>query len=156
MMVDKPVDVPLGNRQDSQPFGSPVIDFASVRVSHGLPKYHHKKCDHKTLVYSSEERRVWCEDCERTIENFEALMTIVRSFQEMESAAQHKLSRAAESEAAFLVRRAAKAVDRTWGQKMAVDCPHCRRGILAEDMEHHGAVSREIEIQRRKNAKAAE
>jgi hypothetical protein len=33
---------------------------------------------HLALVYSTQERRMWCEDRERTIDNFDALMTTIR------------------------------------------------------------------------------
>ena len=146
----KPFDVPIENVPGSQLFGSPIIDFAGVRISHGLRKFHHRRCEHKTLVYSIEERRIWCEECERTIDGFEAFMTLTRSFQNMKLAAEAEARAARDALGAHLVRRAAKAVDRTWGHKMAVCCPHCDGGILAHDMLIHGSISAEIEIARRK------
>lgn len=48
-------DVPLVNESDNQPFGSPIIDFAGVRVAHGMRKFHHRTCEHKSLVYNREK-----------------------------------------------------------------------------------------------------
>lgn len=148
--LPKPFDVPLEHDQGSQPFGSPIVDFAGVRVAHGLRKYHHRTCEHKSLVYNPSERRIWCESCERTIEAFDAFMMVVRNFQDMVRAAEHERQLAREALGMHLVRRAAKAIDRVWGHKMAPACPHCRKGLLPHDMLSCGSVSMEIEVARRK------
>ncbi len=46
---------------------------------------------------------------------------------------------------------AAKRMDDLWRKKRAVPtCPHCGSGLLPEDTERMGRVSKEIEIARRK------
>jgi len=146
----KPFDVPLENRPDSQPFGAPVVDFAGVRIAHGMRKFHHRVCKHNRLVYSTNERRVWCEACERTIDAFDAFMSLTNNFQQMKLAAEFEQKQAREALGMHLVRRAAKNVDRTWGAGMAPACPHCGKGILAHDMLGGDCVSAEIEVARRK------
>ncbi|WP_132552887.1 hypothetical protein [Rhizobium azibense] len=134
-----------------------MIDFGEMRIAFGLPKFHHKVCKHRRLTYNVAERRVWCQECESTVDGFDAFMLIANHFHAMERAAQAKLARAAEIENATLVKRAAKNLDRSWNGKnpMAVCCPHCRGGLLPEDFQSGGsAVSREIEIARRKRLKA--
>jgi len=150
-MTDRPADVPLMIDPGSTPAGATVVDLSEVRVRWGRTKTGTKVCEHKKLIYSTTERRVWCEDCERTIDNFDAMMTMVKHFGAMETAARYKLKVAEEAKQATLVRRAAKSLDRTWGHKMAACCPHCRRGLLPEDFEGGGAaIARDLEIARRK------
>ena len=144
---------PLDEHEGSTPYSSPVIDFAEMRIAFGLPKFHSKVCKHRRLTYSPAERRVWCQECESTVDNFDAFATLASHFHEMERAAQAKLARAAETEKATLVKRAAKNLDQSWSRKnpMAVMCPHCRGGLLPEDFQSGGsAVSRDIELARRK------
>jgi hypothetical protein len=157
-MSDEPInpnDVPLEAREGSTPYSSPVIDLAEVRIAYGLPKPGQRVCSHRRLIYCRSERRVWCEDCESTVESFDAFMTVTEHFHLMEREARAKLARAAEAEAATLVKRASKNLDRQWNGKhpMAVSCPHCRGGLLPEDFIDGGsAVSRDIELARRKRA----
>ncbi len=159
-MSDEPInpnDVPIEERPGSTPHSSPVIDLAEVRVAFGLPRSTARVCRHKALVYNRGERRIWCTDCESTVDPFDAFMTLTTYFHDMESAVRSKLARAIEAEAATLVKRASKNLDRQWNGKhpMAVSCPHCHNGLLPEDFLSGGsAVSRDIEIARRKRAHA--
>ncbi|MGA0604931.1 hypothetical protein ACO2Q0_02940 [Phenylobacterium sp. VNQ135] len=146
---------PLIADEGSTPFGSPVIDFAEMRIKFGRPPQGRiKTCEHKSLIYSTADRRVWCEDCERTVDSFDAFKTLVDHFHAMERAAAGKLRAAKEAVAAVVHRKAAKVFDRAWsGRQMAVCCPHCRRGLLPEDFDHGGSqVSAEIERARRARA----
>jgi hypothetical protein len=84
-------------------------------------------------------------------------MTIASHFHEMERAAQAKLADADEAKKATIVKRATKNIDRVWNRQrpMAICCTHCGGGLLPEDFESGGsAVSRDIELARRKRLKA--
>lgn len=146
---------PLVEDANATPFGAArVIDLDGIRVAWGRPaKPKHLRCDHKNMVYSSEERRVWCKDCEHTIDAFDAFRVLVDNFRRMESAAAAKMRKADEAMTASVGRRGAKAIDKAWSRdKYAVACVHCRGGLLPEDYADGGAtMSRDIEIQRRKN-----
>lgn len=135
-----------------QSFGT-VVDLASVRVRSGRSTTKpSEKCEHRQMTYDLIERRVWCEDCKRTIDNFDAFDVLVRHFAEMEAAAKQKTHRANEAMQASIVSRATKALDHVWrGKKMAPCCPHCRAALLPEDFANGvgSAVSREIEVARR-------
>lgn len=154
-MEDKPIDVPLISTPGCEPFGQPVIDLAEMRIKRGNACARRAApCKHRALIYSQEERRVWCEDCERTIDSFDAFMTLVGKFHPMVNAAKHALERAREAEGFTISLRAAKVFDRAWrGNQMAVCCPHCRTGLLPEDFLSGGSqVSAEIERARRARA----
>jgi hypothetical protein len=146
----RPFDTPLESVPTSTPYSSPVIDFGDIRIAHGLTRHPYRVCEHKGLTYSTHERRVWCSDCERTIDGFDAFMVVVNHFHTMERAARSALARAKEAEGKTLVRRAAKWLDRVWGRKMLPVCPRCGRGITPEEMLQCGQVSLEYEAMRRK------
>lgn len=140
----------LVEQAGSTPYGSPVIDLDSVRVAYGLPNRKvAPACQHKSLVYNTGERRVWCNDCHRTIDAFDAFMTLTNAFHGMVREANAGIARAKEAEEAVLVRRVAKDIDRLWGRKMAPCCPQCGRGLMPEDFTSHSSVSFEYEVARR-------
>lgn len=152
-MADK--DLPLVCEEMSTPFGAAVIDLAEVRIRFGITdRKAGRPCEHRQLIYSQSERRVWCEGCERTIDSFDAFMTITHHFQAMERAVRSKLERAKAALEATVTRRAAKVIDRAWsGNQMAIQCPRCRAALLPEDFADGCAqTSAEIERARRKAA----
>ena len=140
MSLDPPID--------EQPYIQPqVIDLGDVRVARGLSRRGHSLCNHRQLRYDSHERRVWCADCETTLESFDAFMVFVEHFQAMTSAARRRLDEANEAREAVIHRIAARKVEAIWRGKMAVTCPHCHRGILPGDAL--GPVSPDFEMARR-------
>ena len=154
-MVVNEKDPPLEVLPDS--FFGQVVDLAEVRIRQGRTPYKFKECKHKHLIFCTSERRVWCEDCERTIDNFDAFLIFTRHFEEMEQDARHKISRANEAMKTSVRRRATKELDRAWSgrNEMAVCCPHCHIGLLPEDFADRGSscISAEIERARRRREK---
>jgi len=150
--TDTPIDPA---HPDATPRSKPVIDLGEWRIAYGHPRYPEKICKHRSLVYSTEERRVWCEDCQRTVDNFDAFMVLANVHHDMVNTLKRKMQKADEIQKAWLHRKAAKELDQTWGRKMAVACPHCGRGLLAEDFAGGGGTrtSRDIELARRKREK---
>lgn len=147
-MAENPIDP----RPDAAPLRQVVVDLGDMRVQFGLPRTPRPKCSHKRLTYSPEERRVWCLDCESTVDGYDAFMVLVTHFQNMEREARRRLKRATEAQQAHIHRTAAKALDRAWSGRspMAVACPHCGDGLLPEDFQNGGLqTSRQIEIARR-------
>jgi hypothetical protein len=148
-MSDDPIE-PLGKNQRHI---AEIIDLAGVRVQWGLSKTPKvNRCMHKNLTYSSAERRVWCQDCKKTIDNFDAFFVIVQGFQKMEASVRQKMEKAEAAMKSSLRRRASKAIDDAWSSATpAICCPHCKGGLLPEDFENIPAkTSREYEIARRR------
>jgi len=146
----------LEHRPGSQPFKFTVINLADVRMRHGIPVRTARQCLHHSLVFNQEQRRVWCEECEKTLDNFDAFMVCVLNYTAMVKAAEHDQEKAAEALAATLVRRAAKAMDRSWGKGWAIRCVHCGGGLLPEDYGEYCFApygSREEELKRRETIK---
>ena len=144
-MSDKPKDPPIEHYP-----GTNVIEIGEARVQRGFGKYG-GKCLHNKLTYCTRERRVWCCDCERTIDNFDAFEKLVSQHQsgwdrirnlqeELTNALKHSVRRVA-----------AKNIDKIWrGNKMAPVCPHCKAALLPEDFAKiSGQVNVEFERKRR-------
>jgi len=152
--IDTPIDPA---HPDATPWSKPVIDLGDMRISYGRPRYPEKICKHRSLVYSTEERRVWCKDCQRTVDNFDAFMVLANGHHDMVNRLKRKVKEAEEIKQAYIHRKSAKELDLAWGKKSAVGCPHCGRGLLAEDFATGcRQSSREIELARRRREKGGE
>lgn len=136
-------------------FPDHVIDLAERRIAAGSRPHSVKKCEHKSMLYSDSTRSIWCEDCERSIDAFDAFCIMVKDFMRMTWDINAKMRKADEALKSTIITRAAKALDKAWrGNVKAVPCPHCRGGLLPEDFSEasFGFTSREIELKRRENA----
>lgn len=131
-------------------YGVNVVDIGDIRVARGLSRRPNSTCKHHPLVYDERERRIWCRDCETTVEPFDAFLLLVEQFN---AAARHyeKLTQEAESARQHVIRRiAAKKMDEAWSRRRSVPtCPHCRAALMPEDVEKMGRISRDLEIARR-------
>lgn len=132
--------------------GVTVVDFGDARVARGMSRRPVSICKHTTLVYDTKERRIWCEDCQSTVEGFDAFLVLVEQFSDAQSIISRKNAEAnaAQDHALHLI--AAKNLEKHWrGRTMAVPCPHCGGGLLPEDFKSiPGATSADIERARRK------
>jgi len=128
-----------------------VIDFGGMRLAKGWRRRDAPKCAHRRLVLSQTDRLIECDDCGRQIEAFDAVLAIYARLDEMVAHIRRDHHKADEGAKAVLVRRAAKELDRSWGRKMAPNCPHCEKGLLPEDFANgaRSARGRELEIARR-------
>ena len=145
-MSDRPIE------PQNYSVGVNVVDIGEVRVARGRARYSRRCCDHRRMVYDPNERRVWCSNCESTIEAFDAFTALV----DMHHVAQNKYSRreeaVKEAEAASIDLIACKNLQKEFRKKSTVPCcPHCNGGLLAEDFnEPIAKKSRALELQRRK------
>lgn len=133
-----------------------VVDLAGYKISRGRSTTPERnKCKHRNLVYSTDERRIWCDDCRKSVDAFDAFTQIARGLAEMQSAADSQLAEARDAMRSSAHRRAAKALDRAWHGGNAVVCPHCRHGLLPEDFERYiSSISGDLERARRAKVKA--
>lgn len=114
--------------------GVNVVDIGDVRVARGFSRRHHSSCPHRQLVYDGQERRIWCKDCEKDVEGFDAFKLLVEYFDTASAALERRRREVEEAEAASLISRAAKAVDEVWrGRKRLPSCLRCGQGLFPED-----------------------
>jgi Zn finger protein HypA/HybF involved in hydrogenase expression len=116
--------------------GVTVVDIGDIRVARGLTRRHHTSCRHARMTYDPKERRVWCPDCEKDVEPFDAFEILVSQF----SAATRKLEarekKLLEAEQFQIRSLAAKAIDEAWrSRNMVPACPHCNHGLFPEDFK---------------------
>jgi len=134
-----------------------VVQIGDFTAKYGRGKRYSKPCEHNRLVYSPEEKRVWCQDCESTVDPFDAFYRIVRSLSDGEQELKSRREALERDEDQSLLSRAAKAVDRAFRRrKMIPVCPHCKEGLLPEDVvniDKRAMVSKELTIAKREKQK---
>ena len=135
--------------------GLKVVDFGDLRVARGLSRRPFSSCHHFSLVYDKSERRIWCRDCEKNVDPFDAFESIAinmnRAIKQYECIRDEAI--AAKDHNLHLI--AAKNIEKAWrGKTMAIGCRHCGGGLLPEDFVPIGSMcSAEIERMRRKTKK---
>lgn len=130
--------------------GVTVVDIGDVRVARGFSRRHHASCPHNQMVYDGQERRIWCKDCEKDVEAFDAFKILVQFFDGAVERLNERELRVQEAEK-FQVRSiAAKALDDVWRRRNVVPCcPHCKNGLFPEHF--HGrcpTIGREYALAR--------
>lgn len=137
--------------------GVTVVDIGDIRVARGLARRPSSACTHRALRFDRNERRVWCADCEKTVEAFDAFVLLVEQFANAAAEATRREERVAEAEAHQIVSIAAKTMDKAWRSRSMIPvCPHCRTGLFPEDFKSEPAmVSREFAGARRKKETGA-
>lgn len=131
-------------------YGPSVIDIGDVRVARGLSRRPYSSCKHRALVYDSQERRIWCKDCEQNIDPFDAFVIVAEQCHGFLESLNRRAKQIAEAEAFTARSRAVKSLDKIWrSRNMAPCCPHCNRGLLPEDMLGVGSAGVKYERARR-------
>lgn len=134
-MADEPID------EQSYLSGVKVVDIGDLRVSRGKTRRPASVCRHRRLSYDPQERRVWCRDCEKDVEAFDAFTGLVEQFNGALEALRRREKAIAEAEA-FQVRSvAAKNIDQAWrSRNMVPACPSCGHGLFPEDFRGSPAM----------------
>lgn len=115
------------------PDGPTIVDIGEIRVQRGLSRRPFTVCPHRGLTYDRKERRIWCKDCERDIEAFDAFELLVSNYDAAVKDAESRLAKAKAAEETHLISRAAQAIDKAWRSKSSVPaCPHCGYGLFPE------------------------
>lgn len=114
--------------------GTTVVDLGDVRVTRGLTRRPASLCRHPQLRYDPKERRIWCPDCERDIDPFDAFVQILDGYDASVKRLRAKAEQIKEAEA-FAVRSiAARHMDKAWRSRTMVPaCPSCGNGLFPED-----------------------
>jgi hypothetical protein len=117
--------------------GVKVVDIGDIRVARGMSRRPASSCPHRQLHYDTHERRVWCADCERDIEGYDAFVLLTERFHAAQARLSEREKRIREAEAHAVVSLAAKEVDKVWrGRNMVPVCPVCGSGLFPEDFKH--------------------
>lgn len=116
--------------------GVNVVDIGDIRVARGFSRRPHSLCGHAKMTYDSNERRIWCEDCRKNVDPFDAFLILVQHHHQGVQRLEKRERLVRESEAHHLISIAAKALDHAWRKtKMVPACPSCGNGLLPEDFK---------------------
>lgn len=133
--------------------GVKVVDIGDMRVSRGMTRRAPAVCKHLHLTYCDAERRIFCDDCEKTISGYDAFISMIEFFDRQIKylkAAEEKIKEAQQHN---VRRMATKALDDVWQKHSSIPCcPHCNAGLLPDDFLKNRikVISKEMEIARRK------
>lgn len=116
--------------------GVKVVDFGDMRVARGMTRRPYSSCKHRKLTYDQIERRIWCSDCEKEVEPFDAFTSLVEYYDGAMKDLMARQKRVQEAEAFSLRSLAAKHVDQAWRSRTMVPaCPHCGHGLFPESFK---------------------
>lgn len=117
--------------------GVTVVDIGDVRVARGLSRRHHSSCPHRRLTYDNRERRIWCRDCERDVEGFDAFIILAEGYDRALKSVAAREKAITEVEQFKMRSIAAKKMDEAWRAKTTVPaCPHCGNGLFPESFKN--------------------
>lgn len=128
-----------------------VLDFEGFKAQRALATHNKfEGCRHSKTAYSTQERRIWCQDCMIELEPFDVLTMLLDSY----SAAIHNLEvkkkQFIDDRNKALRSIAAKSFDDIYRSRNDVPaCPHCKEALLPEDVTS-GALPRMDKVLARK------
>ncbi|WP_182422040.1 hypothetical protein [Aureimonas sp. ME7] len=126
-MTDEPI------QEQEYLAGVKVVDIGDLRVSRGLTRRPVSSCRHGRMVYDQNERRIWCKDCERDVDPFDAFVGLIEYYSGALKTLERDRKQVEEAKAFQLRSRAAKAMDEAWRSRTMVPmCPHCSNGLFPE------------------------
>lgn len=116
--------------------GLKVVDIGDLRVSRGQTRRPYSACQHTALVYDPGERRIWCKDCEKDVDPFDAFKGLAERYSTAVDGLKRRQEHLDEVEQFKMRSIAAREMDKAWRSKgMVPCCPHCNNGLFPEDFK---------------------
>jgi hypothetical protein len=129
-MADEPIE------EQSYVAGVTVVDIGDLRVARGMTRRPHSACRHLRVLYDINERRIWCKDCETTVDPFDAFKNLVEWHFSALAGLEQRETRLKEAEQFQVRSLAAKEIDKAWRSRTMIPCcPHCHGGLFPEDFK---------------------
>lgn len=155
--MDNDDDVPI--EKVDYLYGMKVVNIDDFLIARGQSKRSYEKCAHRHMNYDTSERRIFCEDCKKTVSSFDAFVAIAEIWHKAHSQHEQREIRIKEAEKYNLQRLATKALDDEFKKHSTIPCcPHCNTGLLPDDFigRRIKTTGKDIEIARRKRKEAEE
>lgn len=134
-MSDTPRDPPI--EPMAYIAGVKVVDIGDLRVARGMTRRPTTICRHVQLYYDHTERRIWCPDCEATVEPFDAFKQLVEQYDSSLKSLKRRADAVEQAEKHSLISLASKALDKVWRKRgMVPACPACGQGLFPEDFKN--------------------
>lgn len=135
-------------------YGVNVVQIGEARIARGKAKRERSACKHLDLTYDSQERRIWCDDCESTVDPFDVVVGLAEFVDGAIKKLQSREAALKEAESFALRSRAAKTIDKAWrSHSMAPCCPHCDEALLPEDIADRRLSSKNKQMERLRRQK---
>lgn len=116
--------------------GVTVVNIGDIRVARGMTRRAYSSCPHRGLVFDNSERRIWCKDCERDVEPFDAFKSLIEGYSAARDDLERRVTAMAEAEVFKIRTLAGKRMEEAWRSKnMVPACPHCHNGLFPEDFK---------------------
>ncbi len=134
-MSDEPIE------EQAYLYGVTVVDIGDIRVARGLTRRPYSSCKHRRLRYDPKERRVWCSDCEKDVDSFDAFVLIAEQAHSAFADIKARYKRLEEAEAFQARLVATKTIEKAWrSHSMVPACPSCGNGLFPEDFRASPAM----------------
>ena len=130
-MADEPIE------EQAYLAGLTVVDIGDLRVSRGLTRRPASSCQHRRMSYDPRERRIWCRDCEKDVDAFDAFIKFTEQYDRAYKDIQKRREELHQAERFQCRSIAAQKIDKAWRSKNSVPaCPHCSHGLFPEDFKN--------------------
>lgn len=126
-----------------------IIQIDSLK----LKRVHKEFCQHINMSYDPLNEYVGCSDCGIQLQPFKAFMLLIDGYTKAVRRLDERRSELKEMEdrSELSLLKATRKVDRAWRRKsMLPCCPHCSAAIAPEDGFGDSAVSKKMEMERRR------
>lgn len=121
--------------------GLTVVDIGDLRVSRGMTRRPASVCRHNRVTYDTSERRIWCRDCEKDVDPFDAFKNLSENYNRVYSSIQKERKELDEIGQFKIISIAAKTIDKAWrSHSMVPACPACGNGLFPEDFKTRPAM----------------
>lgn len=128
------------------------ITFREFKIERGS-LHSVDNCNHRNLQYDISSRIIYCKDCEREIDHFDAFFMIVKMFAYAEHSLDCRREELDELEKRHQVGllKATRKVDEAWRSRSMVPiCPHCHKAIFPTDGFGGNLTNKDLELERRR------
>jgi len=112
-----------------------VVQFADLQIARQKDDYMRQRegCQHKRILLDDVGDTVKCQDCKMQVSAYWALKMLATDWREQTKRLAREVDAAKLATGLTLHLRAAKQVESVWRSKQLPCCPHCDRGIAADD-----------------------
>lgn len=114
---------------------SNVVQFADLQIARLKDDYVRRRegCQHRHIQLDDVGEVVLCMDCKKQVSAYWALNMLTTDWREQTKRLAREVESAKQERGLTLHLRAAKQVESVWRSKQLPCCPHCDRGIMADD-----------------------
>jgi len=149
----------VGDEDTVVPFAPKPREADDGTINHFLakvPGYPRRKCNHTRFFVDETNHEVTCRDCNAIVQPFDAMLVFANRTNEYRERLDRMRAEQVELAAYKPWLKAVKRLEGVWRGSMLPCCPHCHRGIEAEDLANGALINRSIATRLREVAAGRE